>query len=247
MNLIFLGTRGGIKLRSPEHYYHSSLLITRGSQRIMLDCGADWLGTLSIIKPTAILITHAHPDHSKGLRYGAPCPVYATRQTQALLAHYPLTDRIIITNEEPFRCGSLLFTAYTLEHSLIAPAVGYRVTDGTFTFFYVPDLVAIHNRSKALKGVALYIGDGATLNRTLLIRRRDKHLIGHAPFSRQLAWCQEEQIPHAIITHCGSEIIKADPRLLQKKIQDLAATYHLTVTLAYDGMVIPLPRSVTHA
>jgi glyoxylase-like metal-dependent hydrolase (beta-lactamase superfamily II) len=47
----------------------------------MIDCGADWLARLKAVAPSAIVITHAHPDHAFGLARGAPCPVYATAET----------------------------------------------------------------------------------------------------------------------------------------------------------------------
>jgi glyoxylase-like metal-dependent hydrolase (beta-lactamase superfamily II) len=52
----------------------------------MIDCGADWLERVRSIAPTAIVLTHAHPDHAAGLAKGAPCPVYATKDTLALIA-----------------------------------------------------------------------------------------------------------------------------------------------------------------
>ena len=67
-----------------------------------------------------------------------------------------------------------------MEHSLLAPAVGYRVSAGRACFFYVPDVVFIHERAAALKGVQLYIGDGATVSRSF-VRKRGERLIGHAP------------------------------------------------------------------
>ena len=59
----------------------------------MIDCGADWLGRLPSVAPTAIVLTHAHPDHAAGLVEGAPCPVYATKETFDLLDRYPIRDR----------------------------------------------------------------------------------------------------------------------------------------------------------
>ena len=91
--LTFLGTRGEIEVRSRQHGRHSALLVEHNNVRIMIDCGADWLGRLHAIAPTAILLTHAHPDHAGGLAEGAPCPVYATDKTQRLLSHFPIRDR----------------------------------------------------------------------------------------------------------------------------------------------------------
>ena len=53
-----------------------------------------------------------------------------------------------------------------MEHSILAPAVGYRVSAGHACIFYAPDLIFIHDRAAALKEVQIYIGDGATLTRS---------------------------------------------------------------------------------
>ncbi|MGC2640216.1 MAG: MBL fold metallo-hydrolase, partial [Pseudolabrys sp.] len=59
----------------------------------MIDCGKDWRHRVWDVAPTAIVLTHAHPDHAWGLADGAPCPVYATGATWALLDHLPIRDR----------------------------------------------------------------------------------------------------------------------------------------------------------
>src|SRR3974390_3231288 len=92
MRLIFLGTRGGIKLRSRRHWRHSTLLIEQSATRVMIDCGEDWRGRIGMIAPAAIILTHAHPDHAAGLTKGAPCSVYAPAETIDLLRRYPVAD-----------------------------------------------------------------------------------------------------------------------------------------------------------
>ena len=36
---------------------------------------------------------HAHSDHAAGLAAGAPCPVYASGETWALIHRFPIRDR----------------------------------------------------------------------------------------------------------------------------------------------------------
>ena len=51
-------------------------------------------------------------------------------------------------------CG-VTFEAFPVEHSIRAPAVGYRVTAiGKGCVFYVPDVVRIYDRSAALAGMS---------------------------------------------------------------------------------------------
>jgi len=66
MKLTFLGTRGYIEARSRRHRMHSSLMVSYYDKNVMIDCGKDWLGKLDNLNIHALVITHAHPDHSGG-------------------------------------------------------------------------------------------------------------------------------------------------------------------------------------
>src|SRR6266516_4636937 len=239
VNLTFLGTRGEIKARTRRHRMHTSLLVSHRGARVMIDCGLDWLGELKRVSPRAIVLTHAHPDHAWGLRNGAPCPVYAPQQTWQSLQHYPIEDRCLIKDRTPTKVCGITFEAFPVEHSILAPAVGYRISAGGALIFYAPDLVFIHERAAALKGVQIYIGDGATLTRSF-IRRRGETLIGHAPVRTQLTWCEKQDVRCAIITHCGSEIVTGDERKLSAKLRAIAAERGVDVRIAYDGMEVTL-------
>jgi ribonuclease BN (tRNA processing enzyme) len=245
MKLIFLGTRGGIKARSPEHYLHSSLLIKHGSFKLMIDCGKDWLHRVNIIQPSALLLTHAHDDHAGGLSSVRHLPIYATEETLQRIKKNELTQPIALTVEKAFRLGPFVCTAFALEHSLLAPAVGYRIELNKTAIFYAPDSVSIINQAKALKDISAYIGDGAVIDRHLLIRHHNAIRTGHVPISEQLAWCQKAQIPKMIITHCGTEIVTGDPLTIRNKLMTLAHHSSVRVTLAYDGMTIIIRKKAT--
>jgi len=81
--------------------------------------------------------------------------------------------------------GELKFEAIPVQHSIRAPAAGFKVSSQDASFFYVPDIAAFPGASMALRGVQLYIGDGATVTRPML-RKRNGTLIGHAPIVQQL-------------------------------------------------------------
>ena len=96
-------------------------------------------------------------------------------------------------------------------------------------FFYVPDVVMVPNAARTLRGIDLYIGDGATITRSM-VRSRDGLLIGHAPVVAQLAWCakagvrcafahqaiEQQQLRDQLEAHlcCGTmeHVIVAHPR-----------------------------------
>jgi phosphoribosyl 1,2-cyclic phosphodiesterase len=238
VTLTFLGTRGEIEARTRRHRMHTSLLVSYRSANVMIDCGLDWLGKLKRVDPSAIVLTHAHPDHAWGLKRGAPCPVYAPEKTWQELLHYPITERRLIKERTAKICG-ITFEAFSVEHSFLSPAVGYRVKTGRAGIFYAPDLIFIHERTAALKGVQIYIGDGATVTCSF-IRRRGKALIGHSPVRTQPTWCQKEGVPRAIITHCGSEIVTGDERKILATVGTMAAERGVEVRIAYDRMKVAL-------
>lgn len=239
MKLTFPGTRGYIEAQTPRHRRHTCLTIAYRGRRVLVDCGEDWLGGLDELSPQAIILTHAHPDHADGLRDGAPCDVFATRQTWKALESFPLKCGGVIEPRTAAELRGIRFEAFPVEHSIRCPAVGYRITAGRVTVFYAPDLVYIHDRDEALRGVRLYIGDGATITRSF-VRKRGDRLVGHAPIRTQLTWCQKTGVPRAVITHCGSEIVAGDAKEVEARIAELADERGVDVAVAYDGMELVL-------
>lgn len=200
----------------------------------MIDCGADWLRRVDAVKPTAIVLTHAHPDHAAGLAAGAPCPVYATAETWDLLRAFPVADRCKIAPRKKTMIGRVGFTAFRVKHSVRAPAVGYRVTTADAAFFYVPDVAALLHPEEALRDIAIYIGDGATTKRSM-VRQKGTTLIGHAPITAQMAWCEKQGVRRAVFTHCGSEIVRGDARRLNAWIRRLGRDHGIDALIACDG------------
>ena len=240
VELTFLGTRGEIKVRSRRHHRHSALLIEHGDARIMIDCGADWLGRLHGVAPTAIVLTHAHADHAGGLAQGAPCVVYATSDTLHLLRRFPIRDRRRMPLKKSVTIGGIRFTAYPVQHSIRAPAVGYRVSAEAGSFFYLPDVAKLSNARDALRGVRVYIGDGATMRRSM-VRVKGGKLIGHTPITTQLDWCVKAKVRRAIFTHCGSPIVRGDPRAMSATVRRLGRERGIDARLARDGDRLSFP------
>jgi phosphoribosyl 1,2-cyclic phosphodiesterase len=240
VKLRFLGTRGKIEARTRRHWRHTSLLVGYRGREVMIDCGLDWGDRLARVRPAAIVLTHAHPDHAAGLRDGAPCRVYAPAETWSAIRQYPLADRGIVESRRPLTVSGIEFEAFPVEHSLRAPAVGYRVTAGRASIFYAPDLVSIGDEQEALSGLDLYVGDGAAVRRSI-VRRRDGRAIGHASIRAQLEWCASAGISRAVFTHCGSEIVKGDARAVAAAVRALGSERGIEALIAHDGLELSLP------
>jgi phosphoribosyl 1,2-cyclic phosphodiesterase len=206
----------------------------------MIDCGADWLHVLPAIAPTAIVLTHAHPDHASGLAQGAPCPVYATRETRDLLHGFPVCDWRRMPTRRAVEIGGMSFKAYAVGHSIRAPAVGYRVSAAGRSLFYLPDVAWLPNSSHVLQGVDVYIGDGASLTRPL-VRRRPGTLIGHAAIVTQLDWCRGAHVRQAVFSHCGSQVTGGDARRLNALLRRLGRERDVNARFACDGLRLTFP------
>ena len=218
-------------------YYDASLII---------DCGEDWLGEIGDWETDAIIVTHAHPDHAFGLKAGAPCPVYATETSWEAMDTFDLRQRRTMPEREPIQIGGganspdITVEAFPVLHSTRAPAVGYRLTAGDAAIFYVPDVAWIEDRETALSGIRLYVGDGATVTRSM-VRKPGDVIIGHVSIQTQLTWCQKTGVDRAIFTHLGSQIVEGDERTLGARLRELAEERGVDrVKIAHDGMAVIL-------
>jgi len=246
MKLVFLGTRGNIDAWTRRHRMHSSMKVSYYGTEVVIDCGEDWLGHIADWDVDAIVVTHAHPDHAFGLKEGAPCAVYATEASWETMETFDIEGRRTMPEREAIQIladgnsEGITFEAFPVLHSTRAPAVGYRVTAGRVEIFYVPDVAWIEDREAALSGVRVYVGDGATIKRSM-VRKPGDVIIGHVPIQTQLTWCKKLQVPRAIFTHLGSQVVEGDERTLGSEIRDLAEERNVDrVEIAHDGMEVVL-------
>jgi phosphoribosyl 1,2-cyclic phosphodiesterase len=240
----FPGTRAYVDAASDQHRRHSALAIDGPAGRLLIDCGQDWLGRLAELRPDAILLTHAHPDHAFGLQNGAPCPVWATADTWADLKRYPVAAGGTIQARTPVTLMGVRVEAFPVAHSTRCPTVAYRIqAPGGGAVLYASDVVHIPDRQEAFSACALYIGDGTSLTRSL-VRKAGGSLVGHAPVRQQLTWCRKAGVPDALFTHNGRPTIQ-DPDTARATLQELAEARGLRARLSCDGTTVDWPAPPT--
>lgn len=204
----------------------------------MIDCGADWLGRVRALKPSAIVLTHAHTDHVDGLKGGVPCAVYGTSDVWEQIGKWTIEQRLVIRPYERFDIGGITFEPVPVQHSIRAPAVGYRCGRDNTVVFYAPDVLDIPRRDLAFANVALYVGDGASIRRPIQ-RQQSGALVGHASIASQLQWCAGAGIRRAIFTHCGTGIV-THAREAERAVRALGQSRGIQAQVAYDGLTVSL-------
>ncbi len=228
--VFFWGTKGEIEEENPQHQYHSSMAIENQGFKLLIDYGRKHRRELEEIKPDAILITHAHPDHYIWLEEDLEIqvPVYLTEETLNYGKYKPVNYKIVLS-DQIYDLGSLEIMPYRVLHSIRCPAVGFKIKIfSDFYMVYNPDVVDILEKDKVLAGVSLYIGDGSSW-KTNLVRRRGDQFFGHARIITQLKWCKKYKIKDIIFTHLGKELLEGEKEFLDQFPE---------VKFAYDGMEI---------
>ena len=231
IELKFLGTKGEIEESSKIHQYHSSMLIIQDNFRLLIDYGELHKYELSKIKPDAILITHAHPDHYIWTKkdYITNIPIYMTKKTFDYGKFKPNNPKII-KEEKLFHIGPFKILGYNVIHSIRCPAVGFKIFVDKKKLVYNPDLIDIINKERILNKVDYYIGDGSCIMANL-VRKKGEKLFGHTRITTQINWCKEKGIKNILFTHLGKETLRKEKQFLRE---------HPEIRLAYDEMELIL-------
>lgn len=235
VRLTFLGTRAEIEEKTENHYYHSSLLLQAfepDPYRLMIDYGCIHPYDLSIVKPDALLITHAHPDHYIWTveEANSVTPVYLTRETLDYGKFVPVHPHVFYAYQA-FSLGPFQIFPYRVIHSIHCTAVGFKVyLPDDQILLYNPDLIDIIGKEEILPDVDYYIGDGSTIQANL-VRKKGEMLYGHTRIPTQINWCKKYKIENILFTHIGKDTLN--------KENHFSETYPDAV-LAYDEMKITI-------
>jgi ribonuclease BN (tRNA processing enzyme) len=223
VRLHFYGTKGYVEESSRAHAGHSAFTVEADGFRLLCDFGENRRGKLEGIRPDAIFVSHAHPDHAWGLAEGTAVRVFASEITHRLTAQFPIPDRVALSPGRPVRVGPFLLTAFPVVHSVRCPCVAARLQAEGRTLVYSGDIVAFESADEALTGADIYVGDGSTLKGSLVRRHPGGALIGHTTVRAQLGWLSRFGIRRAVFSHFGKGPIEMGDKALRESLEGLAS------------------------
>ena len=122
------GSRGNCSLLEDDGHLY---LIDMGVPLFVLEEGLAKINH-KMIDIEAMFLTHEHYDHTKGIKYLNPLPIYCTAGT------WDATNTVDITPYEPFKINNLTVTPLSISHDVNNP-VGFLFENGKEKFVYITD------------------------------------------------------------------------------------------------------------
>ena len=240
MRLRFFGTKGYVEEKSRAHSGHSAFTLETEGFRLLCDFGQNRKGLLKKIRPDAIFVSHAHPDHAWGLEEGTSVPVHASAITHEITRDLPVRERVTLEPERAMCVGPFRLTAFPVIHSVRCPCVAARIETRDLVLVYSGDVIAFERPEAALPGANLYIGDGSTLKGSLVRRHASGALMGHTTVRAQLGWLGKYGVARAIFSHFGKGPIEMGEPALREALAELAGEKApgCRVSAARDGLTL---------
>lgn len=227
----------------------SSLLIRYSRFTLMFDAG--WGIDVRKYDPDLIILSHAHPDHIRGLFdsrvLGGDIPIYCNGRTASFLTgvHGSKPDNVnvitkrnswITLNPDPL----IRVYPFNVVHSVIAPETGMVISVGEGedkVVFLIPGDV-LEMPLDLFKKADVYIGDASSLKRDIVrIHRGSGRKVGHASILRQLTWVRDGRRPKEVyLRHWGRWAVMMSRDHLEREIEVMASEFQgIKVIPAFDG------------
>jgi ribonuclease BN (tRNA processing enzyme) len=230
MKITVLGTRGEIEESVPYHSKKSGILI---NDTLLLDVGDE---RFLSYQPTAILITHLHPDHAYFVRSAE-----SKRPNIPLYAPEIFEDFRVHITRKPFEIENYHITPIPTMHSVKVKSNAYLIEHKNKRIMYTGDMIWIEKKYHPLfKDLDLVITEASFIREGGMIRgTKDSHRIyGHAgvPNLIQLFKNYTDTI---LFVHFGSWFYK-DMQKSRRQLQKLADDNGLEIIVGYDGLEIKI-------
>lgn len=135
----------------------NATLIEHKGRFLLIDMGISWTSLDNALKSInhniydvdALLLTHSHSDHTKGIQYLPPLPIYCTKDT------YNSSSVNIIKPFCPFELDDLVITPVMTSHDAPNP-VGFIIEANEEKLVYITDTGFIPDKTLVLIKDATY-------------------------------------------------------------------------------------------
>ena len=208
--------------------FHTCFLVTAGSARFLIDCGASSLIAMRRfgVDPNSIgmiLLSHLHGDHFGGLPFFLLDAQFVSRRARPLvIAGPPGTRKRIVESREvlfpgssaaelrflfdvvemepdrPRRFGEITITPYPVQHPCGDPPLALRVECGGKAVTYTGDTEWTEALIPAARGADLLIAEAYTFDRKVKF---------HLDLQTLLAHRKDLQAKRLILTHMGPDML----------------------------------------
>jgi len=187
----------------------NSTLIIAGQTKILLDCGFTLTeiktrlasAGVSVSEISAMVITHEHNDHIRGLKVlekATGAPIYAHFNLERLLAKSAPIHKIHAFNTQPFMVGEVLVTPFPVSHDSIN-CQGFTFEHCGQKFAYATDLGFVSGENLAhLIGAKL----------VMIEANHDRDMLRNGPYPPILKARIESKNGHLSNTQCAEVVTK---------------------------------------
>jgi len=219
------------------------------NNKVLVDAGPDIYQQFikfGINNIEAILLTHAHPDHILGfhdlskLPGAKKIPLYCSLESKKILNRNFIMVKFeyrIFKSQDKFKVGNLEVESFPVEHSKMAPTVGFKVSSKlerrakarlyfrSSKFVYIPDMETICKKSERyLKNPDVLVLDGST---------KHKIAFAHMSIPEEIKMVWRLKAKKIYFTHIGHKT--GTHKELTKFVQGLGGK---KFEVAYDGMEV---------